>query len=342
MNRVKIITMSDKYTTRGGASPSLKPVLSKRSLALPAASSKSKKKPVPSHVARHLASAKSKKKSLPTKKHTTVDDFPSSTSLFRKVDADTLNVEYKDASLLDFIEELSIENNELIVPEEVYVKHWNASKIRNVVDEQYKDEWNELIDKEKTFAQLIHYILENETVVRGTEESRTNSFVIRLLDKLQFSEYPFMLQLQHLVMFSIYTKEISSKPDFCIIKNKLVALIDGDKHIRNVGPPAWGEYQFAGELIASAYSNYQINSNKYNSTLYGVRVIGLKFTFYKANITSDYLDSLGNGLPDLSVTIERCPQKSNNKDFPSLDYGNADDRRQIIDILVRIRKNIKK
>ena len=185
---------------------------------------------------------------------------------------------------------------------------------------------------------LIAYLLENEAVVRGTEESRTDAFVNHLLEKLEFGESPLMIQPQPIFKFKVHTKEISSKYDYAVIKDAEIMLIDEDKHFRNTGPTsAWGEYQIAGEIIAGAFTNYTLDSKHYGNIIYAVRAIGLRFTFYKAIVTREYLNSLGEGLPVETAEIYRFPGSSEDKPFPYLDYGDPTERKSIINLLVNIR-----
>lgn len=236
------------------------------------------------------------------------------TSDFRKIDVTTLNVIYTEVTKPDELCAPCSNLGELSIPSEVYVSDLTSAQIRSTV---YDAElFSKLDNKSKTFVQLMNYIMENESLVRGTEESRTDAFVNHMLEKLGFGEYPLMIQPRPLSKFSVHTKEISSKSDFTIFKDRRVMLVDKDKHIRNTGPTsAWGEYQIAGELIASSYCNYSLFSRKYKNVLYAVRVIGLKFTFYRANISPEYLDSLGEGFPVESVTIIRYPSADEKKDF---------------------------
>lgn len=267
-----------------------------------------------------------------------IDQLANSTSKFRKIDIDALNVYFNN---IDNINDLcpKYENKNIKISKEVYVSDLPASKLRYAIDDPSILE--NLDRNTKTFGQLIAYIIENEKVVRGTEESRTDAFVNHLLEKLEFGEYPLMIQPQSLLKFKVYDKEITSKYNFAIFKNRQVMLIDEDKHIKNTEPSSsWGEYQIAGEIIAGAYSNYSNSVLNYNENIYAVRVIGLRFTFYKAIINPEYIMSLGNGLPKSNIHIFRYPNITKYKDFPYLDYGNPEERKEIIDILIRLRENI--
>jgi hypothetical protein len=271
---------------------------------------------------------------MPASKHQTISQFVNSTSDFRKIDVNTLNIQYVDVDKSDDIAN-PVNLNGINIHKDLYVGGLSIYYMRSTEELLISDR---IDNKTKTFVQLMLDVADNEVAMINTEESRTDSLVSHLFERLEFNEYPLMIRIQPLLKFMIHTKEISSKYDFAVIKHKQIMLVDEDKHLRNTGPPsAWGEYQIAGEIIAGAYSNYS-SKRTYNELLYAVRVIGLKFTFYKATIPPEYLDSLGEGFPSLSVNIARYPPNDSTKDFPFLDFGNPTERAQIIDILVRIRE----
>ena len=263
--------------------------------------------------------------------HQHVEQFADSTSNFRKIDILTLNVIYTETTNPD---ELCnpCNTSELFVPNDVYVSDLLRTEIKSIVDDTAR--FDKLDNMTKTFVQMMNYVMINE---RGTEKSRTDAFVDLMLRRLKFGEYPLMMLPRKPSKLSVYTKNISSEPDFAIVKDDCIMLVDEDKHRP---PSAWGEYQIAGELIASAYCNYSSSKLQYKSLLYAVRVIGLKFTFYKAEIAPEYLDSLGEGFPSKSVTITRYPGSEKDKDFPHLDYTDVNDRKKIVDMLIRIREYI--
>ena len=246
-------------------------------------------------------------------------------------------------------------NSDIPIPNDVYVSNLSNTEIKNIIDD--KDSFEKLDKTTKTFVRMMNHVMINESQVKGTpsagakaEESRTDTFVDLVLRKLQFGEYKSMMLPHKPSKLSVYTKDISSEPDFAIVKDNCIMLVDEDKHIKNTGPPfASGEYQMADELIASAYRDYSASERQHRVLLYAVKVIGLKFTFYKAEITPlrrgseqrpEYLDSLGEGFSSESVTIKRYPGFKKGKDFPHLDYAEVDDRKKIVNMLIRIREYI--
>jgi len=289
---------------------------------------------------------------LPSRKLHSHNQLADSTGDFRDIDVISLNIVYKD--IFD-VNDLVAQTSKL-APSEVYISDRNGSDLISCIDDE-----SILVDlprKERTFAVLLAYVLINEKAVRGTEESRTDSLVDRLLRTLEFDEYPLMLQLQPNYKFSVYNKEITSKYDFGITRKGRLAMVDEDKHLKNTGPSyGWGEYQIAGELLAGTYYNYALTGR--NDIVYAARVIGTKFTFYKTVPSKSYLHSLGRGLPeDETFVICRYPPPipsgssglpesteradTYERSFPSYDFSNPKERRIIIDILLRIREDLLK
>jgi len=235
-----------------------------------------------------------------TFKHHHVRHFVDSTSDFRKIDVNSLNI----------VGAISLDG----IPKEVYVSDLSSRQIREIASDP------------KAFQKI---------------ERKSKTFVQHLLEKLEFGEYPLMIQPQPIFKFKVHTKEISSKYDYAVIKGARIMLVEEDKHIRNTGPAsAWGEHKIAGELISGACCNYAFSSRTYEGILYAVRAIGLRFTFYKAHVSPSYLDSLGDGLPEEAVEILRYPSLRGDREFPYLDYGDPAERRDIVDMLVRMRVNI--
>ena len=177
---------------------------------------------------------------VPCVKHPHVRHLSDCTSDFRRIDIVTLNVEYTDATSLN---DICLPCYPSYVPEEVYVSNMSGRAIKYALEDRAT--FDILDRKSKTFVQLMNHVM--EVMLCGTEESRTDAFVSHILEKLEFGEYPLMIQPQPLFKFSVYTKDISSKLDFAVIRDRRIMLIDEDKHIRNTGPySSWGEYQLAG------------------------------------------------------------------------------------------------
>lgn len=194
-----------------------------------------------------------------------------------------------------------------------------------------------LSDDEKQFATLLDQVVLNEEVVRGTNESKTDTFIDYILREVGLGKYPLAIRLKPVYVFKVRHKTISSEYDFSVEKKGKLLMVEEDKHIKNTGPgSAWGEYQLAGEMIAGAFENYRKFAT--SSEIFSVRAIGPRFTFYHVIIPTTYLASLDKGLPEETITISRYPPQ--NHIPPGLDYKKLSDREVIIDLLMKIKQTM--
>jgi hypothetical protein len=157
---------------------------------------------------------------------------------------------------------------------------------------------------EKTLIDLLQRIILNEKVSLGTRESLTDTFVDFILRSFDFEKYPLRLNIRPLYTFRVGCKRIKSECDFSIEKGSSVLLVEDDKHLKNsFRSDGFGEFQLAGEFLAAASTNYQ--NNPEDQVVFGVRVIGTRFTFYKAFFPKEYLYTLSDSIPEIKSTVHR-------------------------------------
>jgi len=265
-------------------------------------------------------------------------DLVDSTSDFRFKDLTALRIIYENAKewpinktiIGDFSISLMIAN----MSREKLVSMWSDSNVACNLNAE-----------EHTIAEYVSNVLIKELASAGKREKITDAFVNYLLGALKFNLYPLSLQLKPDCIFKVHNKIVTSELDFAVYKKRMFAIIDEDKHIHNVEhSTGWGEYQIAGEILAAAYTNHNNMSKNYNQqTLYAIRVIGTRFTFYKANISYEYIESLSEGFPYNNMRIYRYPHWDNSlgiDNIPCLDYSNPDERLEILQIMVSIRENV--
>ena len=263
----------------------------------------------------------------------------SSTGDFRKIDVNSLQIQFLGTGDPRDIFKSDITSK---IPDYFYIKNYDENTIRNIL---YESETStvKLTKKEKTLAKYLQKIVDNEKIARGTSESNTDSLVDYILRKLELDEDPFLMRIQPNYKFYVHNKEISSNPEFSVEKDDLVVFIDEDKHIKNIGPSKnWGENQIAGEILAAASTNYNdifINRKRkltYQQVVYSMRVIGTRFTFYKATIPNTYLESLGDGFPEESFTIYRFPDNEVDKSLSNYNYMIPEEREIIVNMLFKL------
>ncbi|KAJ3211313.1 hypothetical protein HK099_008044 [Clydaea vesicula] len=121
----------------------------------------------------------------------------------------------------------------------------------------------------------------------------------------------------------VHTKEISSIYDFSVERKRIIMLVEEEKNSRNITVIKGRKL-----IKAAAYNNLNNIPIIYSENIYGVKVVGLKFTFYKAVKPIDDLTSLTDGMPDMNIRIYRFPPQGNNKELQALNYSIGDDRKR--------------
>jgi len=126
---------------------------------------------------------------------------------------------------------------------------------------------------------------------------------------LRFNRYPFLLNLQPDYSFEVFGNKVTAKLEFSIEKNKSILCfftllskiieVDEDKHLHSItSTTEYGEAQIAAEILAfTNYDKPDSPSREEDQTIFAIRVIGTRFTFYKAFVSKEYCNSLRDGFP---------------------------------------------
>jgi len=186
----------------------------------------------------------------------------------------------------------------------------------------------------------LHKIITNDPLRTGVKESSTDSFVDTLLREFSFALYPLSLSLQDEFCFNVGQVRVTARPEFTVEKNFAVLLFDEDKHLHEkVGPNnEYGECQMAAEAIACAYRNFSDpGTPRYgqDQTIYAIRAIGPRFTFYRSRVSASYLHSLSDGFPPEIETVRvlRYPRSDNRGTLLGYDYTDPSERQIITQAL---------
>jgi hypothetical protein len=223
-----------------------------------------------------------------------------------------------------------------------------------IMPEWTDGEWLRSIDiktlhcgnKTKTLINKIRrgYLLEDDSIT----EVIVDGFMNSLLHILCFDDYPCSLYPQYDYMAKIGpdSRSVKARPDFSVLSgsNKIMLVIEDKTVTSATYANNWKEDQVLGELFAAVH--YVVAKSRvttYPVTVYAVRVIGTKFTFYKADATLEYIrESARLGLSiDNEMVVQRYPPVG---DDPSrliaYDICNKDDRVCILQCLCSIRGSI--
>lgn len=285
-----------------------------------------------------------KSRQIPTSGLRKPSELADSTSYFRPKDLIALNIVYiNDDTILLPIDQQS---NTMLYREyddNLLIKGMNRDQLLHMWHDESLG--SHLNNEQRTLAEHVSKVLIQEMASAGKRERSTDAFVNYLLGALKFNLFPLSLELKPDCKFKIHTTIVTSEADFGVYKRRLFAIVDEDKHIHNVEhATGWGECQIAGEVLAAAYSNHQSINKEYRiQTINAVRVIGTRFTFYRAEITYEYIESLANGFPESGLSIYRYPPWNGSPgvdNIPCLDYSNPDQREHILSIMITLRNRV--
>ena len=127
--------------------------------------------------------------------------------------------------------------------------------------------------------------------------------------------------------------------------NKILLVIEDKTVTSSTYSNNWKEDQVMGELFAAVH--YVVTKSRttiaYPVTVYAVRVIGTKFTFYRAVATLEYIkESARLGLSiDNEMVVQRYPPVEDDPSrLTAYNICNKDDRTRILECMCSIRKTI--
>ncbi|ORX46735.1 hypothetical protein DM01DRAFT_1339393 [Hesseltinella vesiculosa] len=271
--------------------------------------------------------------------------IPTQTSDWIEQHSLALNIQYKNgASIADITE---IDDIVLGDTSDLILDGWNRNRLLIADEHDLKD--GSKSNTAITIIRKLRKVLLNEVNTPMREEF-VDSYVMTLLRYAGFDEEPFSTELKYTSTALIGSTKIVSKTDFMVTKiDRCLLLIVEDKHPRGVSEfTDWNEHQIAGEIFCSAFHNSNLDNQpiRYPLSLYAVRIIGTKFTFYKAVITHAYMGQCHSGLlpnDDVSLVITRYPAQAERESdmsraLTAWDFCIQEDRVMILKTLESLRE----
>jgi len=145
---------------------------------------------------------------------------------------------------------------------------------------------------------------------------------------------------------------VNAEADFRVVEKGMVTCYIGDRQLHELSTISEfgdsGECQMAVDMLTCAYRRWNDNMSPTrgkDQTVFGVRVLGTRFTFYRADVNGDSLKNLMLGLPPVGepFAIYRFPP--NDGTTPCGYAFRFEDDEQtllILDILRRMGEHLKR
>lgn len=259
-----------------------------------------------------------------------------STSQWNDIITDKLKIKIEDINNYDdFIDKKNETFDEILnIPEWKDAKWLENVNINNI----------NVNNKIKTLISKIKYIY---IAKNKMNEMYVDGFMDSLLHILGFDDYPCLLYPQYEYFANIGRSDhgIIAKTDFSVIteKNKVLIIIE-DKTMNNASySNNWKEDQILGELFVAVHnivSNGKVTN--YPLCIYGIRVVGTLFTFYKTEVGTDYIKETAKKIPinnEMKV-LRYPPVEDNPSKLTAYDICNIHERNEIIKCMISIKIDI--
>jgi hypothetical protein len=181
-------------------------------------------------------------------------------------------------------------------------------------------------------------------------EIAVDGFMDSLLHILRFDDYPCFLYPQYNYSANIGPNNypVKAKPDFSVLSEDKIMLVIEDKTITSATyANRWKEDQVLGELFTAVH--FVVAESRsvvtYPVAVYAVRVVGTKFTFYRAEATLEYIKHSARMGPsigsDIKMVVQRYPQVEDDPSrLTAYDICDKDHRMRILECLCYIRESM--
>ena len=262
-----------------------------------------------------------------------------STSKWEAGNAAFMKIEVTDVPDLHVLFEniISPEAQSLVIPQ------WTDENwLKNVNVENLNDECS------NTVVTLIVKVRNVYVAEKAITEMYIDGFMDSLLHILGFDDYPCLMypQYQYTANIGSSDHKIIAKSDFSVLTrhNKMFLVIEDKTSANAKYSNNWKEDQVLGELFVAVHNivenhRQQDGSLHYPVVVYAVRVVGTKFTFYKAAATLQYIKETSRSIPTQNkMIVQRHPPVIDEPStLTAYDICLAEDRMNILKCFCSIR-----
>lgn len=258
-----------------------------------------------------------------------VDDFKNQTSTFGDYEEKALRIQIIERDTHDFLfDSPSNEIADYLQP--LVLDEFDYNKILTFKASEHE----ELSDMQCLFLTKLKYVLINN---KDTSSSRFEPYIQDLINDF-FRECK-LEDGRNLYIVPSSLRLYVKGEDFPAYIDKegrrgeeIVWILGENKH-RFDPRYKQGDIQLIASFIASAQMNYsKLRGVLEPKILYGIKVVGDEFFFYKVQLNEEYIKNLYSDLPEHNFVVEKHPKHS------GLRLSNPEDRMQILCLLHDLRK----
>ena len=251
--------------------------------------------------------------------------YPKSTSLFKKVHHNKMNIIIKAIKNKQYI---------IIIKKSIYFCNNNSIK--------------EILNYYKTFStnfsdiQCNRYVNKIKEIINNTKNKNSYEPIvddfIRILFQISGIDDGKKLNIksQYKLYLNIESNKIPSIPDItCKTNRNIIWLVEESKHINN-STYLNGDLQLICHILSAFQYNEKNIKKKYRpKTIYGFKIKNTKCFFYKININKKYMKCLINGNFNTFIYVYKYPEKG--LDINPYNVGSYENIKEVFSILYNIK-----
>lgn len=259
-----------------------------------------------------------------------IDTFKNHTSSFGEYEEHVLKIKINEKDSHEFLFD---SNEEIQIPDylqPLVLPDFDYDKILTFKASQH----NELSDAQCLFLTKLKYVLINN---KDSSSNRFEPYIQDLINdffrecKLEDGRNLYMIPSS----LRLYVKgeDFAAHIDKEGRRGEEIVWILGENKHRFDPRYKQGDIQLIASFIASAQMNYsKLKGRLEPKTLYGIKVIGDEFFFYKVKLNEEYIQNLYNDFPEDNFEVEKYPK------YDGLRLSNSHDRTLILYLLYKLRE----
>lgn len=225
--------------------------------------------------------------------------YPKSTSLFKKIHHDNMNIIIKN-----------INNKEYLINIKKSIYFYNNNPVKEILN-YYKTLSNNFSE-----IQCNRYVNKLKEIINNTKNKKSYESIVddfvRILFQISGIDDGKKLNIesQHKLYLNIGFNKIPSIPDITCKTNKdIIWMVEESKHINN-STYLNGDLQLICHILSAFQYNEKHFKRKHKpKTIYGFKMKNTKCFFYKINMFNNYMKYLVDGKFDKSIFVYKYPEK---------------------------------
>lgn len=210
-----------------------------------------------------------------------------------------LKIRIRDCALVDMFGQMPDVDDYLFVPEWQSGKWLSSTNVENL----------------RYVSLKVKYFMSKVKEMHLKEEYRRDrlatGFVHSFLDVLEWLQSTWTVRQQFEYSITLnHNVKVAAKSDYFLVgpNGGIVIVIEDNTLTKCTANNNWKGEAILGEMFVAAHRAFtNANDGKFPNNIFAIRVMGTRFTFYKAMFSEKYIRESMNGMPSSEMIVWRHP-----------------------------------